>query len=202
MKKKEQKELPSWRDDEIIRAKTKMSHDVADWLNQTLVPLCRECNIKLGEDSYRDYFQDFDLVGEVYIENAVKSVDNSYLADAVRDSASKRFMEIRERYDRALPKPVKYGLGYGGERAKVTPESIIQYLRLSGGEFCVDEEAIVVEHTHYIKSDAYEKVEMMCEAINGVFNGRFDQNLLLGMLYYENGRVRPYTKFNWQLLEK
>ena len=202
MKKKEQKELPSWRDDEIISAKTKMSHDVADWLNQTLVPLCQKCKVELSEETYIDYVQDFNNVGAVYVDNAIKSVDNSYLADAVRDSAQKRFSEILEQYDISLPKPVKYGRGYGGERAKVAPEDVFQYIKFSDGLFDVDDEAIISEHTHIVTSCVFNKAERMCEAINDVFEGRFDVNLLLGMLYYHEGRVTAYPKFNWKLLER
>ncbi len=200
MKKKEQKELPHWIDEEVVKAKRQMGHNVAHWLNSTLVPICRECEVELTEENHRELLQDFNLVGEIYISRAVESIDNAYLADAVRDSAEKKFAEITERYSSPIPKAVKYGLGYGGERSKITTENIVQYLRLRDGVFDVDEDAILAEHMHFVESEAYERVEKMCEAINDVFKGKFDTQLLLGMLYYKDGFVTPFVRFNWKLL--
>lgn len=196
--------LPTYIDKEIINAKRKMGREVSHWLNCSLVPLCRECGVQLTDDNYSEFIEDYENVGDVYINLSVENIDNEFLADTVRENAKRKFAELLAKYDAKPPRMFSfYILGIGTEQ--MYPATVYPYIILRDGIFDVNEKQIVTDHTHLVNVDSgvYRRVEAMCNDINAVFSSiGFDQNLLLAMLYYnDDGKITPNLKFNYRILK-
>ncbi len=192
-------------DKKAIAGVTRYASDVATYFNRSLVPLCRDCGVTMDESNYRDFMEDFNNVGDIYVESALREINNRFLADSVRESVEKSFKEIMAAHEVRLPsRHTVYKDGLQAETFEA--RDMFGYLTLHKGWFVVNREAIEATYTRRVKasSEAIRKVQALCDAINTICGGDFSLfPLLPHMIHWdENNKAEPSRNFNYKLIEK
>ena len=202
--KENKKKVSTYVDTQRVEQFTKMAKRVASYLNNTVVPLCRDCGVGINEEIITNVIRgDYSEIRSAYMERGIASVDNEFLVPTVKKACAEGFEEIRKKYQSEPPKNLSYYSSGGMETIK--PSDATPFIRIQQGVFVVDADAIMRENSFDVElSEEYQKVQAICAAFNELPNPlvAFMPEILFNMIKADKGKLYANPLFDYNILNK
>lgn len=216
MKNTKKDNRPYWKDTASIQAAGRLAKRTTNYINATILPLCRWCGLSVKEEDAKRYFADskadFAPIEEAFVEATISKVEAQfgkvvdYLGEQVKTEAKTKFAGFLERISGVKP-PKAFESYYtlsGMQSLYFEDIAGAIHLNESKGEMFVNFAEIEQQYTHYLgesETAEFERQQQAADALNSFFRGRADWKLIQGAFFIVEGEVLPSTEFNYKLLK-